>query len=1220
MAPGFDRREKGELSLHATGDLDGIYVNTGRELIAFDPLRKRIQWVSICPLRGFEDEWQARPLRRRRGGLVEPGGTINQDMVLSAAVGDDVVVAALQVPDDSVSVDFQGSLQVMNKIPQRRLFAWDRRTGRLLWSHFDELAGRITKRYRGHDACAPPLVAGDTVYAPVHDRSGAIAFSIAAYDLHTGQPKWRRLVCSSQQDVNMFGNARMEFAASPLALAGGVLFGSTNLGVAFALDAADGRVRWVSAYDVVSMPKAMLHGQLERQVFFANNAPVVCDGVVCLTPLDSQAVLGLDVDSGAALWRLPFDARIGGIENRVQWLCGTIDDEFVLSGAGVVAVRARPDNTFGRAVVRQLVRPDQIDGRRLLRIPARPAVTEDAVFVPTLDRVLAFDRTGMPAKPVAELRCNGLRPGNLMLVDGVVASLRNRSFGLLLDVEALLARSQAAVRAQPDDPAALLRLASLRKALLTDDAPVAESAAVQELFRRGLTACIERGLPPNHPTRIALQKELYAAALAVAEAAELHQRSDVLDRYASARELAPDLAHWLEVQSKVLQHSRGDRKRLLRELERLERRAPAAEMPELGVPVATFVLWQRALAFEHDPPRAIALWQQLLERHGQTTIGGDTAARLAEAAIARLITAHGPKVYAAIDARANEALRAAGSDRDALAALTRRFPNSAAAREAGIRLLDRAVEDGDLGVACQVLGRAIRTGTVSPGVLRRVQVAAGRRGNAPLVRAMARRLRAHDEPSDWPADAGRTFAAVARADADAAGPPEPASTAVQLPRRVLLRVRPRSRQEYVRAVDTRIGKGFPRKPDTPIYVVAGSELVAFDIDAEGGQRQLFATPVEFLEHVIVCGDTLLVPDMERLFALDYRSGELRWELEFEQPRLIESLGITTGVMHVSAQPSIPDGNSELIGIEPLTGTRLFTSSLGGHQFKPKPIADQLLLLSLGKTTNDPPTVTRLDPITGTALRRIPLRRAVGPDRLQLNRASLATRLYPQGISGDQQRIYLPVDGRMTSAEPQVFALDDTGDVRWQWQGNAGSTLLLAQRRGTRFVVVEANEQRSSRVVVLAADDGSVVQDLDVGVDANVLNWERSWLDNPAPTTLLVSSFVDRASRARQLVCVGVTAGPSFALPLAPDDGDIMRTPQFGDGFVTFGVRPRRSNGDFRLYAIDLQTRRGAFAGGIKHHGIAARGAPHGMSAVGPYTVLSTTQGLILLADGPREDR
>lgn len=1224
-APGFDRRAKGELAMFPVGDLETLFVANGRELIALDPLSRTVRWVSVSPLRDFGmDDWDREvardPWRRgRRGRRASPRDTINQDMVLSAAVNEDVVVCALQVPDTGSNVDFQGNFRIMSKIPQRRLFAFSRQTGKVLWRHFDELDGPRTRRYRGHDSCGPPIIAGDTVYAPIHDRSGAIAFSVAAYDLATGEPKWRRLVCSSQQDVNMFGNARTEFASSPLSLQRGVLYGATNLGVAFAVDAISGRTRWISSYDVVRMPRAMLHGQADRQVYFSNNAPVVTDGVVCLTPLDSQFALGLDAESGQVVWRLPYDARVGRVENRVQWLCGAIDGEFVLAGAGVVAVRARPATAFdGRAVVRQVVLPEQLGDRRGLGLPARPAVTADHIYVPTNDRVLAFDRAGTPRADLPTIEADGYQPGNLMLVDGAVCSLRSRSFALTLDAAALLDRSTERVRAAPTDPGALLQLATLQRSLLGANATLAQAAAVQELFERGLRACLEQGLPPEHPTRAALQRELFGQALQVAESATRADAADALDLLARARDLAPDDDSWIEVQTRVLVGARTDRSRFLAELQLLLERAPAGVMPApLSMKVPAFVLWQRAVAAADEPAEAARLWQQLLEDFGEEPVGAETARALAEQAIGAILATHGRAPYAAVDARADDALREAGDDAEALRSLGERFPNSRAAEEAGLRLLDRAVLNGDLEAAAAVLARAMRSDQLPPRLLRRVQVAALARGNRPLAAAIDARLqRDGAAPSDWAADDGQSFAAASRA-ALAAAPASAAPPTTQVPAREVAQIRPRTRQEYVRMLPARTAPGFSPPQDAPIYVVAGSDLVAFDV-AGASPTQLFSEPVEFLEHVILCGEVLIVPDMERLFAVDYRSGALRWELEFERPRLVESLGVTEGVLHVSAQPSIPDGNSELIGVEPLTGARLFQRALGKQQLKPKPLAHQLLVMTVA---DEAATIERVDPVTGQTVAEIDCRAALLPGRLSLRADSLSTRLYPQSISGDSEHIYLPVDSRdQREPRPQLLALNDEGEVAWTWEGTPGTTLLMAQGRDGRFVVAEAGDQRSCRMVLLDSADGAVLREVDIGHDAAVLNWERSWLHNPAPPIVAVGSEIDRQEHQRQLVCFSVDDGPSFAVPLRPTDGDVEREPLFGDGFVTFGVRPRRAGAPFRIYALDLESRRGAFAGETRDRPVRSRGVPHGMARAGALTVLSTTQGLLVLGKAAEESR
>src|SRR5690606_26188152 len=173
-------------------------------------------------------------------------------------------------------------------------------------------------------------------------------------------------------------------------------------------------------------------------------------------------------------------------------------------------------------------------------------------------------------KDLPSIHIDGYQPGNLMLVDGVITSLRNRSFDIVLDSRALLARSQATARSAPNDPNALLRLATLQDALLSATSTVADREAVQELYRRGLQACIDAGLPKGHPTRLAVQLELVVQAEDVADTAALTNNPNVLEHLATARDLAPDIERWLRVQTKVLAICRSDRTRFLRELDLLE--------------------------------------------------------------------------------------------------------------------------------------------------------------------------------------------------------------------------------------------------------------------------------------------------------------------------------------------------------------------------------------------------------------------------------------------------------------------------------------------------------------------------------------------------------------------------------------------------------------------------------------------------------------------------
>lgn len=1194
VAPFFDQRSIGTFAMHAVGDLDGVFVNTGHEVVKIDPLRRGIAWFTPSPMRDESHNY---------------GDSTNHDTILACACDDELVVAALQIPDKTVQVDFNAGLRIMWKIPQRRLFAFSRQTGKLLWTHFDDVDGSRSRRFRGHDACGNPMLLGDTVYVPSHDRSGAIQFSVAAYEARTGQPKWRRLICSSQQDVNMFGNARTEFTASPLALADGVLFGSSNLGVAYALEAATGRIRWISAYDVVRMPRAMLHRQEDRPVYFANNAPVVTSGVACCTPLDSQFVLGFDAEDGNTLWRLPADATVVGVDHRVMWLVGAFGDEFVLTGSGCVAVRARQKGGT-EPELRSLVRPEQVTERRDQRLSPRPVLAGDRLWLPRADRLLAFDRDGKLEETV---RLPQYLPGNLLFVGGVAVSLRQRSCEVFADTGALLARVEDQTRTRPDDPAVLLRLASLRSALLPSDANEREVEAVLALYRRGLEICARNNLPPQHPVRAALQRELFDHALVKAERAMAAGSGDVLALLTEARDAAPDLKEWVETETKVLDACTADRARFAAELQALLAKAPLATMPiGDGIPVPAFVLWQQALR-EPQPVAAVALWQQLLEQHPDVALLDGRAADVAQRAIAVQMQAHGANCYREVAARADQALAAAGDDRDKLEQVAKRFPNSAAASAASLRLLDAAVKNGDLAVAGGVFAETTVRGPATPGVLRRLLVAARQRGNHALSDAVAERLAAYgNEHSDWPDDGGATYAAVLQAlPAVATTPPAtttlPTDDLAFVPTRdFLLPLRTLQAPGFVAAAAGR----------APLYVGTGNELRALATNGKGNDKPLFTQTYEYLDHVVLCGDVLVVPDLGRLFAVDATTGAARWELPNPRGRTFESLGLVDGVLQVLVQPRSGGSGNEHWGIEPLSGAVLFRRALTADQLHPKVTAGGLLRMQFAG--DGAVLVERLDALTGMPRTSWSLPSGALQGVLQLSAESITARQYPQGLCADADSLYLPIEPPGDGA-PAVVAVDAKGAARWRWQGRARTSLGMIASAGDHLVLVELSEREQSRMLLLRSRDGAPLREVDLGTDATVLNWERSWQATPAPSVVAIESFVDSGRRQRQLVCYDTSAdGSTFAVPLASEDGEVMLAPQFGPDFVTFATRPRRGAGSVRLYALRLADRTGLFADGKKFRRIDLAGNRDGMAAFGPYTVLTGTQGLLLVGTRPAD--
>jgi outer membrane protein assembly factor BamB len=1213
-ASGIDDSNAGNYAMHAVGDLEAVFVNRGTELLAYDPLRKAELWRSPSPL---DDGVSG------RSGIGDYGQALNPNMVLAAAVGGDVVVAALHVPDASTTVRFLSNYTIMSKLPDRRLFAFDRHTGKMLWSHFDQLDGPVARRFHGHAACGPPLILGDTVYAPVQDRSGAIAFYVGAYDLRTGQPRWRRLVCSSQQEVNMFGNARREFAASPMCAKEGVLYGCSNLGVCYAVEQATGRLRWLTAYDVLRMPETQLHNQRERTVYFQNSAPVVADGVVACTPLDSDSALAIDIETGKQLWRLPWEAKASG-NNYVRWLFGALDGEFLFAGAGVIAVVARANAPKVRLVRgREYLLSDEYGDC------PRPAVSSRWIYYPGPGRLSVFDREGNLAPNSGELQ---LRPpgGNLLLVDGILVSLSNHGIEVAFDPAALAARSQQLVHDHPDEPDAILQACTLRAGLGGDDENA--QAELGKLYRSGLEACVRRGLPAGQPPRSTFQRQLFLAALQQADRSNGAAR---LQRLQEARQLAPDGAAFVRAEAEILVAVASDTAAVLRELDLLAARAGdrTGEFRDAGgtVPVAAYVLWRRANLLP-QPADRVQAWQQLLEEHPTAQIRHAAVPDLATAAIADLIKQHGRGVYAAIEQRAAAELAAAGRDAARLGAIGARFPHSDAAARAGARLLDLAVEQGDLGRAIEVLAVAQRDGDVAPGLLRRVLLAAEGRGNHALARALRDRLlaTAGAVASDWPADGGKAYAQLG--DKLLAEPELAAMPPLLPPDAVLATIPNPSPRAIPRLLPTTVVEGFAYRLDTPAYWLTASEpkqLRAVDVDDPRHPTLFWHDVGQFAEHLWLCGSTLVVFDTNQVVALDYRSGEVRWQLPAEG-FFYECFGIVQGVLLLKRQGGGAEGGDpRLFGFEPSTGRALFERVLptGESQTPPKAAGGALLWLRAPAPADGAPSIEVIDPLSGRSRRSVPL----GAEALREIGAApdlLRHALLPQALdlAADQERVYVKVEPPMTNGEPRVVALRADGSVAWRWKGVAGRRLMAAVR-GDRVVLAEGvplfpqhrlDRSAKARVLVLGAADGNVRREVPLGEDFVLRNWQPSRFETPAPPSLLGEDR-DPQNGDRRFVCIAIDdGGPTFLEPFGVSDDDVLNEPLLDRDLLLFGHRQDRG-GDVRLHALHLPDRTGALAGGKKF--LRLRGPVTWMGRAGAYTVVVGQDGLTLLGpDTPSRSR
>ncbi len=1203
--PGY---RNGNHVVHATGGMSGIFVNTGVAVIAIDPITGRQQWQGDGPLSG--------PANNR-----DYDRTLSEHIALSASVSDDLVVAALQVPNDSRAESYH-HLDLIFKIPTRRLFAFNRHSGKLVWAHWNDARSEQEQQFKGHDACGTPLIVGDTVYIPTQDFTGAIAYYVAAYDLHTGEPRWRSLCCSSQGEVNMFGNAQVEFTAAPLAMRDGVLYGTTNLGICFALEASSGLTLWATAYPVIPLPPTRLTNQQGRMVPFANNPVLVANGVMVCTPLDSEYALALDCQSGKIIWRMHYRAEVDG-DNQVRWMLGLLGDEVIFSGRGVVAAKLQTRHANMAAEIRQLRDPSYLGYHNQAQAP-RGAITAQNIYLPTDSGIQIMDAKGTTSGNSIPMP----NQGNLLLSDGLLVISQCQTISIRCDLEELVQAAELAIRQQPQQPENYLQLATLLYRTIRSHSEASKTNRASQLLLQGLNIAKSNGLDHNSPIFRKLSTELFVISMARAQAAKREGLGQMaLNILVEARDRTEITEQWLKAQEQILLLHANSSKQYLAELELMMARHGQQnyDFARVGdIPVRAYALWQSISRLDSSQ-QAASRCQELLENYPSVSFGNSTAKEFATAELSNLLELHGRHIYVAIEARAKAALQEAGQDRQLLLRIEDQFPHSQTAIQARNNLLDLAIAQKDLRTACEMFQRQTERQAPSAGLYRRLMLTAQVAENPALAKALGQRLLTEfgQTISNYPADGKARMQ-----DLIAEEQPieiEPAM-AQQLPQRELGKPLLISENNRVQVLTTRYQSGEARPSRQPVYATISKNrrLIAIDLSSpDTWGTTLFSLEALLLSTqapLLICGEQLIFEEVNnstgqtRICAVHYRSGDLIWKHAANGRQKLKVLGAENGVILVYAQPVKVGGSEQIIGLESTTGTMLYRYNLQSSPSAGQPLAalgDLWVLHWKDEAEAESALrIQRIDGLTGQLRQTIPLPASL-QDSMQLHsppRNGNTLHHLQENLLINKDRIILSLRSPATNSKPVIAALDHQGKQIWLWSNTANSSLPMVALHQESLVIVSHGDRGagSARLTILNLANGTEKKK---SADLNrehILNWNENQMGTPAPDRLLITQG------AQSLTCYSLNGQtPSFKYDLNEPSGAVISQPVFGPDFLAIPIH-KRTHKQIVLHVIRLSDQRGALENG-KTRRILPIGPDHfQMMAHPPYTICRTTEGIVVL--------
>ncbi|MFT5422889.1 MAG: outer membrane protein assembly factor BamB [Phycisphaerales bacterium] len=316
-----------------------------------------------------------------------------------------------------------------------RLHAIDRHTGERLWSVDPEA---IDSSLIGGSIRGPVIVSDGVVVVAVRKmlrRRRLMSVLLVGLDLASGETRWVRQIASA-------GSLPFQqYSPLPVGLAerGGVVFVTDVLGAAGAVEAATGRVRWVTRLgsDPISSNRA-------RSVWTSSDPVPLGDAVVLIGP-DGKRVLRMDAATGETLGsRAAKDFGEPTYLLRVgPWLAA-------VGLQSVAFVRAQELET---GEVRQSPRVPEPG------IRGRAVVAGDTLALPVADGLLLIDPASEKASPRSVVPLT--ESGNTLVLDGQVVVVDESSAYNFLSWGVASTLLERRLTDEPGDPGPALIYAEL---------------------------------------------------------------------------------------------------------------------------------------------------------------------------------------------------------------------------------------------------------------------------------------------------------------------------------------------------------------------------------------------------------------------------------------------------------------------------------------------------------------------------------------------------------------------------------------------------------------------------------------------------------------------------------------------------------------------------------------------------------------------------------------
>lgn len=187
---------------------------------------------------------------------------------------------------------------------------------------------------------AAPVVVEGRAYVPVFTTGHVAQLGVACYDVPSGRRIWQRSLC--QANTPATGRAN-ELLHHTLAYRDGVIYCTTGLGVIAAIDAENGKMRWLSSY-----------ARRATEYYYSRiHTTIYHEGKLFVLPNDAQTLFVLEATTGDEIWRREMNSSEAELIGAVDGKLAVAEEGYLLlDGSSGAVLAENPELTLhGSGVV-----------------------------------------------------------------------------------------------------------------------------------------------------------------------------------------------------------------------------------------------------------------------------------------------------------------------------------------------------------------------------------------------------------------------------------------------------------------------------------------------------------------------------------------------------------------------------------------------------------------------------------------------------------------------------------------------------------------------------------------------------------------------------------------------------------------------------------------------------------------------------------------------------